>query len=173
MIASTARALLPLMRPTTSSAWAPTALRANSAASARRVATRSPCASIASTTEFCEVWIRSIRLSPRSPRRESRLSPTALRRLSTSPTRDTMSPAAFWLVLARRSARLSPTASIETLIRAPSATMRSTVEEPVRSIATVISSDAALRDAVIFWPASVSRSLKLPPALTRSWATLS
>src|SRR6202167_1163597 len=75
------------MRPTTSSAWAPTALRANSAASARRVATRSPCASIASTTESCEVWMRSIRLSPRSPRRDSRLSPTALRRLSTSLTR--------------------------------------------------------------------------------------
>ena len=32
---------------------------------------------------------------------------------------------------------------------------------------------AAPRDAVIFWPASVSRSLKLPPAVTRSWATLS
>ena len=36
--------------------------------------------------------MRSIRLSPRSPRRDSRLSPTALRRLSTSPTRARISP---------------------------------------------------------------------------------
>src|ERR1700733_15401394 len=63
--------------------------------------------------------------------------------------------------------------AIDTLIRAPSATMRSSVEEPVRSIARVMSSDAAPSEAVSFCPVSARRSLKLPPATSRSWVMLS
>ena len=62
-------------------------------------------------------------------------------------------------------------ASIDSLIRAPSAAMRSSVDEPAPSRPTEMWSDAAPSDAVSRWPTSVSRSLRLEPAELRSAAT--
>ena len=97
------------------------------------------------------------------------MSPTARRRLSTSPTRARISPAALWLVSASRSARLSPIPAMDAFIRAPSATIRSTVAERVRSRPWAMSTDVAPSDAISRWPASVRRSLKPTPAALISW----
>ncbi len=168
LIASTARALLALTRPTTASAWASTALRAKSADSARRATTRSPSEPMASATEVWDTLTRATSSSLRSCKLESRTLLAAFTRLSMSPTRARMSSAAFRPVSARRAARVSPIPAIDALICAPCAPMRSSVTDPVRFIAVATSSDDAPSEAINRCPVSVRRSLSRAPAESRS-----